>query len=72
MTCEKYEVCPFFNRISKASGMSATYQANFCRGQFTRCARYVVFKVCGSVPEDLYPNMHDKATEICSKFRASE
>lgn len=65
MKCERYQCCPFFNnRIQYASVIMENYQKTLCSGEFTRCARYVVFKVLGDVPADLYPNMHDKATEL--------
>ncbi|MBP2654885.1 MAG: hypothetical protein H6Q73_2454 [Firmicutes bacterium] len=68
MICERSEACPFFSRITKGDELEKMYRGNFCYGMFTRCARYVVLKVCGKVPNDLYPNMHDEATKLCSEY----
>ena len=71
MICERSETCPFFPKIIQGDAdkeLEKMYRGNFCYGLFTRCARYVVIKVCGKVPDDLYPNMHDMATKLCGEY----
>jgi hypothetical protein len=42
------------------------YKKQFCRGEFSQCARYTVFKKLGrdAVPSDLFPNMIERALEV--------
>ncbi len=60
MGCERIETYSFLKRISSTLAISEPYNTKLCNGEFTRCARYVVFKVCGDVPDDLYPSMHNR------------
>ncbi|WP_418790709.1 hypothetical protein [Phosphitispora sp. TUW77] len=65
--CECLQGCPFFNdKMPMDSGIGALYKRNYCKGDNTRCARYMVFKALGKpkVPNDLYPNNLDKATKL--------
>ena len=65
--CERKDNCPFFDRRVMGPSMKEVFNESYCNGYFTRCARYVVFKVCGSVPPDLSPSMHNRATELCGE-----
>jgi hypothetical protein len=38
------------------SGTLAVWQDNYCRGEYTRCARYVRFGRGEDVPRNLMPN----------------
>lgn len=65
--CECLAGCPFFNdRMKDREGMTAIYKKKYCQGNFSDCARYMVFKKLGkpAVPGNLYPNMQDHAREI--------
>lgn len=68
--CECLESCPFFN--DKMKNMPATanlYKNNYCKGDNTQCARYMIFKVSGSgaVPDDLFPNNVERANSILAQ-----
>jgi len=59
--------CPFFNdKMSGDAGMGAIYKHKYCQGDNTNCARFYVFTKLGKgmAPNDLYPNMLDKAKAI--------
>ena len=65
--CECLGGCPFFNdKMPDDEGMGAIYKKKYCQGDYSACARYVIFKKLGkaAVPVNLYPNMIDKAKEI--------
>ena len=65
--CELLAACPFFNdRMKPTDGLGALYKNQYCLGDNSNCARYVVFRNLGRafVPEDLYPNMLRRANEI--------
>jgi hypothetical protein len=47
-------------------GLGELYKQKYCLGDNTECGRYMVFKKLGrpSVPDDLYPNMYERARKI--------
>jgi hypothetical protein len=47
-------------------GVGALYKTNFCQDDKSNCARYQVATTVGreKVPENLYPNMAEKAQKI--------
>ncbi len=62
--CEMISKCLFFN--DKMANMPSTanmLKKKYCKGDFTKCARYVVCKALGreKVPADLTPSQMDKA-----------
>ncbi len=62
--CGKLGGCEFFK---KASGtLAETMKCQYCKGDFTKCARYQVAVTVGreKVPPTLFPNMLSKAREI--------
>lgn len=68
--CECLASCPFFN--DKMADMPATagmMKKRYCREQFEKCARFMVFKTKGRdiVPKDLFPNQHQRAQTILDK-----
>lgn len=68
--CECLVGCPFFNdKMPENDGMGAIYKKKYCLGDNSKCARYMVFKKLGKgkSPDNLYPNMIDKANEIIKK-----
>jgi hypothetical protein len=65
--CECLSGCPFFNdKMANMPAMANSYKRKYCRGNFEKCARYMVFKTLGKpkVPADLYPNQQEKAQQI--------
>ncbi len=45
---------------------SELFKSKYCKGEFEKCARYMVFKALGSehVPENLFPIQQEKAKKI--------
>ena len=65
--CECLNGCPFFDdKMANSQGLGKIYKEKYCLGDNRNCARYKVYSRLGSsaVPADLYPNMHDEATNI--------
>ena len=63
--CEKINKCPFFqDRMSNMPGTAALYKKRFCQGNNSDCARYRVVQAGLPMPDDLFPNMLDKALDI--------
>ncbi|MBN2353029.1 MAG: hypothetical protein JXD23_10710 [Spirochaetales bacterium] len=59
--------CLFFNdKMADMPTMANMYKRNYCRGDSSQCARYMVFRALGreSVPVDLFSNMADRARAI--------
>lgn len=66
--CELIAACLFFNdKMKDYEGLSAIIKKNYCLGDNSKCARYIVFKKLGrpAVPPDLYPSMVDRAEQMC-------
>jgi hypothetical protein len=67
MSCEKLEQCPFYNdKMPIDSALGRLFKKNYCESDKTRCARYRVTVTLGKeyVPDNLYPNMEEKAESI--------
>lgn len=65
--CQCLPGCLFFNdKMPDTSGLGAIYKRRYCLGDHRRCARFMVFSKLGkpAVPQDLYPNMVDRAEAI--------
>lgn len=65
--CELLAGCLFFNdKMKGTEGLASLYKQKYCKGDNSQCARYTVFKKLGrpAVPEDLFPNMMDRAMQI--------
>ncbi len=59
--------CPFFNdRMADMPVMANSMKRRFCEGEFTTCARFMIFSKLGKekVPADLFPNDVEKAGQI--------
>lgn len=66
--CERLKNCPFF--LGKMANMPATAELmknRYCRSDYEKCARYILFKANINVPADLYPDEIDVAQEILNK-----
>ncbi|NLW56303.1 MAG: hypothetical protein GX050_06775 [Firmicutes bacterium] len=65
--CPLIAGCPFFNdRMKNMPAMAGIYKRNYCQGDNSRCARYMIFKARGRehVPSDLFPNQFERAERI--------
>ncbi|MFH0924719.1 MAG: hypothetical protein V1872_03665 [bacterium] len=65
--CECLATCPFFNdKMANRPVTSEIYKEDYCKGDNSDCARYMIFKIFGGlkVPSDLFPNQKDKAEKI--------
>ncbi|MCK5147509.1 hypothetical protein KAR48_12200 [bacterium] len=65
--CECLKGCIFFNdKMKNKEALGDIYKKNYCRGENSACARFMVFKNLGreAVPCDLYPNMQTRANEL--------
>ncbi|MFH1677024.1 MAG: hypothetical protein ABIC40_08355 [bacterium] len=66
--CEYFETCGFFdcNIVYQIPLLAKTMKENFCLGDSSKCARFMVFKVlkCDSVPSSLIPSQIRKAEKI--------
>lgn len=59
--------CAFFNgRMANKPATAELMKKQYCRSDFKRCARYMVFEKLGgdSVPSHLFPNNVERAREI--------
>jgi hypothetical protein len=70
--CECLERCVFFQ--GQMASMPATAEVarqRYCRGDYTRCARYVVYKALGRehVPGDLFPNELEIARQLVAQHQ---
>ena len=68
--CELLKGCLFFNdKMSMEEGLGAIYKKNYCQGDNSKCARYMIANKLGreKVPIDLYPNMYDRASKIITE-----
>ena len=64
--CEIESQCTFFNSVEGCRNTIRAVQETICNREHTNCARYVVFNVMGSVPDDLLPTDHIAAERITS------
>jgi hypothetical protein len=65
--CECLPKCPFFNdRMENMPAMADLMKKRFCQGNWSSCARYMVFKGKGRefVPSDMFPSETERAEEI--------
>ena len=68
--CEKLAKCPFYQgKMTMDSGIGSMYKKKYCEEDKTICARYTVATTLGPefVPENLYPNMFDRAKAILAE-----
>ncbi len=68
--CECLEGCPFFNdKMDNMPALANIFKKNFCRGDYSQCARHMVFEKLGkpAVPPTLFPNEKEKAETILAK-----
>jgi hypothetical protein len=68
--CEVLATCVFFNtEMAIMPGTTELTKSEYCRKDFERCARYMVFKALGreAVPANLYPSETLRAKEIISQ-----
>lgn len=62
--------CLFFNdKMKNMPATSGIYKRNYCQGDNTNCARFMVRQALGGehVPEDLFPNQRERAEALLRK-----
>lgn len=67
MDCDKLPTCIFFNdQMDHMPAVADVLKRQFCRGDFSRCARFKVAARLGgsNVPADLYPSDDERAERI--------
>ncbi|TLM70148.1 MAG: hypothetical protein FDZ70_09330 [Actinobacteria bacterium] len=72
MDCICLPACPFFNdRMKNMPSMSEVLKQQFCKGDWSSCARCMVFEALGreAVPPDLFPDETDRARAILDAAR---
>jgi hypothetical protein len=72
MDCELLQGCPFYNeKMPMENGIGSIYKKKYCKDNNKLCARYKVATALGlgSVPNNLYPNMHDIAMKIIEEIK---
>ncbi|MDA8121972.1 MAG: hypothetical protein M0Z38_05320 [Deltaproteobacteria bacterium] len=68
--CKMLEKCIFFNdKMQNMPAVADIYKQNYCRGDFSKCARFMVAEALGKekVPSTLFPNQVELASEIIRK-----
>jgi hypothetical protein len=65
-TCEKLEKCPFFHdKLADMPAVSDLMKKEYCLGDKTRCARFLVSTAGLPVPADLFPSEYTRAVQLC-------
>lgn len=71
LDCECLSDCPYFESGSakEISTVGRMRREEYCNGDYTKCARYMVFKALGkeNVPRDLLPFQTDKAKQLIER-----
>ena len=68
--CPRLGECAFFLEKMGAMPLSTEMlKEEYCRNNYTICARYVVFLALGkdNIPQDLFPNEPNRAREILAR-----
>lgn len=68
--CPMIEGCAFFNdRMKDMPATSGIYKRNYCQGDNSNCARFLVRQALGPehVPTDLFPNQRERAEELLKR-----
>ena len=55
--------------MANRPNISASFKRLYCRGDNSKCARYMVFEALGvgRAPDDLFPNQEDRAKQIIAE-----
>ena len=65
--CDLLRTCIFFNdKMADMPSTAEVFKLNYCRGDNTKCARYMVFTARGRehVPPDLFPGQVEFAQKV--------
>jgi hypothetical protein len=63
--CERLAKCPFFaGKMSNMPAVAELIKLEYCYGDKTQCARYLVATAGLEVPSDLYPLDRERAEDI--------
>jgi hypothetical protein len=64
--CEKLEKCPFFqDQMKGMESVANLMKEQFCLGDKSKCARYLVSSAGLPVPADLFPAEFERAVALC-------
>ncbi len=66
-SCELTDRCAFFNdKLPDHKGLAETMKAQYCKGNWKACARYIISQKLGrrQVPINLYPDMIEQAEKL--------
>lgn len=73
--CECLKNCPYFESgpASEISAVGKMRREEYCQGDYSKCARYMVFKALGreKVPRDLLPFQVSRAEELINKSKGA-
>ncbi|MBN2071174.1 MAG: hypothetical protein JW814_06920 [Candidatus Krumholzibacteriota bacterium] len=70
--CKRIEICPFFNaKMKNMPAMAELYRNDFCRGDYSKCARLKLLTRNIPVPEGLSPNNIMKADRLIEEYSRS-
>jgi len=70
--CQGFDKCTFFSEhMGDLPSTAALTQSNYCKNNYTACARYQVFQALGepAVPSDLSPSESERAEKIIGAAR---
>lgn len=70
--CEGFDTCIYFKEfMGNMPSTAALTQSNYCKNNFTECARYRIWKALGdtAVPPDLSPSESEKADKIIANSK---
>jgi hypothetical protein len=69
--CECLKDCPYFKTdiLKEVEAMAEMRRQKYCKGDYSVCARYMVFKALGkvNVPLDLLPSEVQRAEKLINK-----
>lgn len=65
--CERVGKCPFFNdKMASKPATADMMKKSYCMADKEHCARYIVASSGKDCPPDLFPNMQDRAKQLCA------
>lgn len=71
--CPMVGGCAFFNdKMSNMPAAAKTFKSNYCKGNFSNCARYIVKQATGVAHKTLLPNQQNDVERIIKEIKSSE
>jgi hypothetical protein len=75
MECELIKTCSFINKkVKDMPRISKILKKNYCNGDVSKCARYMVFNELGvdKVPFDMFPYSRADAMVLIREHKGAE